>query len=136
MKQGNYEDILYTPCPIPLKHPRMSIANRACQFMPFAALTGYEAAVKETARQTQPKKQLSEDQKLYLDRQLLLCKNLENEHQLLELTYFIQDPLKAGGFYHTMQATLKRIDIPNQFLVLEDLTQVCLDDIFDIVIVK
>ena len=104
--------------------------------MPFAALTGYEAAVKETARQTQPKKQLSEDQKLYLDRQLLLCKNLENEHPLLELTYFIQDPLKVGGFYHTMQATLKRIDIPNQFLVLEDLTQVCLDDIFDIVIVK
>ena len=70
MQKDSYEDILFLEHPTSLRHPRMSVQNRAAQFAPFAALTGYEEALGETARQTSQRIVLDEDSKENLDRKL------------------------------------------------------------------
>ena len=64
---GPYDDIIDLPRPVSKKHPPMPMMKRAAQFLPFAALTGYEAAVEETARLTEKKTELSEDMKTILN---------------------------------------------------------------------
>lgn len=56
MKNGNYDDIIDLPRPVSKKHPPMDIMDRAAQFAPFAALTGYDEAVRETARRVEEKR--------------------------------------------------------------------------------
>ena len=73
MQKDSYEDILFLEHPTSLRHPRMSVQNRAAQFAPFAALTGYEEALGETARQTSQRIVLDEDSKENLDRKLQCC---------------------------------------------------------------
>lgn len=132
MAQTDYSDILHLPHHVSETRPRMPLSDRAAQFMPFAALTGYDDAVKETARLTQQKKILSEDHKKHLDEQLLLCQKEEHNHPFLEITYFEPDPIKAGGVYKTIQASLKKIDVHNQYILLEKHLQIPLDNLFEL----
>ena len=88
----------------------MSIYDRAAQFSPFAALTGYDAAVMEAARITERRVELSEDSRLELDRvQQMLARIIDTEPSVT-VTYFLPDSRKEGGEYRTVHSRLIRID--------------------------
>ena len=129
---GSYDDIIYLPHPTSPRHPRMSRANRAAQFSPFAALAGHEAAIVETARQTDRRVELSEDRKAELDQtQRLLLAHIE-EHPEVTVTWFRPDGKKEGGEYVTVTGYLKRIDTVERTLCMVDGTKIPLDDVVEI----
>ena len=104
------------------------MANRAAQFSPFAALTGYEAAVKETARLTDSKAELTEEEKVVLDAKLqLLVPGME-----ASFVYFQQDNKKEGGTYLTAAGMVKRIDSCAREVILADGQKIFVDDIIGI----
>ena len=128
---GKYDDIINLPHHTSPKRPRMSMIDRAAQFSPFAALTGYDAAVKETARLTDRRIELTEDSRAALDRkQQLLVDNLA-EHPEVSVTYFVPDERKAGGAYITNTGSVKKVDDYLRLLILTDGTKIPLDDILD-----
>ena len=127
-----YEDIIHLPHHVSERHPRMSMMDRAAQFSPFAALTGYDAAIKETARLTDRKIELTEEMQARLnDRMNWLQEELQN-YPPVEITYFIPDDYKEGGRYHTLQGQIKRIDNVEHMLRLCDGTCIHFEDILDI----
>lgn len=130
-----YEDILKLPHPTSKKHERMSIENRAGQFMPFAALTGFGDAVDETARLTTNKKILSEDQQQELDFALNKCFQFQNEHPRIEVTYFEKDLLKEGGSYITITDNLQKLETFERVIILQNKLQIPIKDIFSIVFI-
>lgn len=138
---SKYEDMLYLKRPVSRNHPPMDLKDRAAQFSPFAALTGYDDAVKETARQTEQRRELDEYEKAALDEQLreleAQLQNLENgKNQAaprVTVTCFIPDEYKAGGAYRTFTAAVKKINHDRRGIILQNWTQegecVLLDDI-------
>ena len=84
--------------------------DRAAQFSPFAALTGYDDAIHETARLTNDKVDLSEEEKETLDRKQQILLERLGEHPALTVTYFIPDAKKSGGAYVTKSGSFKKID--------------------------
>lgn len=138
---SKYENMLYLKRPVSRNHPPMDLKDRAAQFSPFAALTGYGDAVKETARQTEQRRELDEYEKAALDEQLreleAQLQNLENgKNQAaprVTVTCFIPDEYKAGGAYRTFTAAVKKINHDRRGIILQNGTQegecVLLDDI-------
>lgn len=124
-----YEDIIHLSRPVSEKHPPMSRENRAAQFSPFAALTGFEGAIKETARVTGEKIELDETQKALLDEKL---NRLLYGKTPAIFTYFQKDERKEGGEYVTVSGSVKKIDLYTHYVILEDGTQVPLEDILEI----
>ena len=118
--KGPYDDIIALPHPTSRRHPRMPAADRAAQFAPFAALTGYAAAVKETARETEAFTELAEDEAATLDRQLRLLEERIRERPWVVLTCFQPDQRKAGGAYVEVQGRVKRMDAAAGAITLED----------------
>ncbi|HOO05725.1 MAG TPA: hypothetical protein PLH83_04435, partial [Ruminococcus sp.] len=97
----NYEDIINLPHHVSTKRPQMSMLDRAAQFSPFAALTGYDAAIKETGRLTDEKIEMDEESLNMLNMKFqLLVEALDDEHEV-SFTYFKPDETKAGGAYVT-----------------------------------
>lgn len=128
-----YEDILHLPHPTSKKHPRMSMEERAAQFSPFAALTGFGGVIQETGRLTDRRVELGESDRAELERTLNFLDSQEEEHPLVQVTYFLPDERKEGGAYVTVTGRLKRIDqVENLLLVgsyripIEELREVCL----------
>ena len=122
----SYDDILRLPRPISPTHRPMPPLERAAQFSPFAALTGYDAAIAESARATQEKAELGEWELNELDeklRRLLAAK----DHPLITVTYFQPDSRKQGGAYVTVTEKLKRIRSVERQLLLTDGTVISLD---------
>ena len=95
----SYDDIINLPNPTSTKHPRMPLSDRAAQFSPFAALTGHEAAIKETARRTDEKLMLSDEVIAELNEKLKLIAETIGTQQVVRITYFVPDNKKAGGAY-------------------------------------
>ena len=126
---GPYDDILHGRRPVSAKHPPMSQADRAAQFSPFAALTGYEAAVRETARLTEGRIELSEEEKASIDAVLQYLQDCISEQPPVIVTYFVPDRKKDGGAYVTVTGPLKRIDLLERRLLFTDGTQIPIDDI-------
>ncbi|MBE6004945.1 MAG: YolD-like family protein [Lachnospiraceae bacterium] len=126
-----YGDIIDLQHPDSLKHKRMSLYNRAAQFAPFAALTGYEEAIEETGRQVSEKLILSESQKELLDRQLQELKKHLSEQEL-RITWFKKDEKKAGGEYITTKGYVKKVDTIKRKIFLEDGEILEMDDIYEI----
>ena len=118
--KGSYDDIITLPHPTSRRHPRMAAADRAAQFAPFAALTGYGAAVKETARETEAFTELAEDETMALDRQLRLLEERIRERPWVVLTCFQPDQWKAGGAYVEVRGRVKRLDSTAGTITLED----------------
>lgn len=114
------------------KHERMSIMERAAQFSPFAALTGYSESVKETARLTKGKIELSEDMKNEIDMKLQLIEEHIKEKPEISVLYFIKDKKKSGGDYNEYIGIIRRIDKVNGKLIFVDKTSISLKDIIDI----
>lgn len=125
-----YEQILTMPYPnneIEADFPREP--NRAAQFAPFAALSGYEEAVQEKARQTERRIELFEDEKEIIAKKIgFLEANAARKPKVL-ITYFIADKKKAGGKYHTKESVIQKIDFTAGKLVLADKTSIALEDI-------
>ena len=118
--KGPYDDIITLPHPTSRRYPRMPAADRAAQFAPFAALTGYAAAVKETARETEAFTELAEDEAAALDRQLRLLEERIRERPWVVLTCFQPDQRKAGGAYVEVQGRVKRLDATAGTITLEN----------------
>lgn len=111
-----YDDMLYLSRHQSSVHPPMSLLNRAAQFSPFAALTGYGDAVKETARLTQERISLDESRQAQLDRKLSLLIEHMAAHPFVSVTYFVPDPRKEGGSYVTAAGKVKKISLTERTL--------------------
>ena len=129
---SSYDDILHLPHHVSTKHPRMSNLNRAAQFSPFAALTGYEATIQEAARQTDRRIELDEDTKARLNEKLRLLSDLQDERPVVTFTCFVPDQRKDGGAYVTMAGTIKRIDEASHTIALTDGRAIFIEDIYEI----
>ena len=128
----DYADIINLPHHQSKTHPRMSNADRAAQFSPFAALTGYDAAVEEAARLTDERFELSEYRAAVLNEKLdWLYKNLSEQPQVT-IAYFVPDDRKDGGSYMTKGGCVKKIDDVKRIIMLEDQTVISINDIFNI----
>ena len=124
---SNYDDIINLKRPTSKKHKPMSLYNRAAQFAPFAALTGYDDVIDETGRLTDEMLLLDEYQKSDINNQLLYL--IENKDVAASYTYFIKDKYKKGGSYITVVGNIKKVDLDNHKIVLEDKTIVIIEDI-------
>ena len=129
---GNYDDIINLPHHVSTTRPQMSMLDRAAQFSPFAALTGYDAAIKETGRLTDEKIELDEDRKAALDMKQANLIEMIDEQPEISITYFLPDTKKSGGAYVTVTGNLKRFDEYERLLILTDGKKIPMDDIADI----
>ena len=111
--------------------PRMSRLNRAAQFSPFAALTGYENLIDEAARVTDKQIELDESTKEEIGRRIDVILNTENAPEA-EITYFIQDAKKLGGSYETVRGRIKRYDALSHVIRLDSGLTINIDDIMDV----
>lgn len=130
--KDQYDDIINLPHQVSKTRPQMSMVDRAAQFSPFAALTGYDAAIKETGRLTDEKVNLSEEEKEALDRKQQILMERLGDHPSLTVTYFVPDAKKSGGAYVTKNGNLKKIDGFERWMMLTDGTKIPLDDVADI----
>ena len=128
-----YEDIINLPYVKSSNRPHMSVPDRAAQFAPFAALTGHDAAIKETARLTSRKLNLDEYEIEQLNRKIIKLKEKENENPFVSVTYFVPDLKKQGGEYITYAGRLKQIKDTEQKIIFLDDTVIYIDSIAEIV---
>lgn len=132
---NNYEDIINLPHHTSNIHPRMSITNRAAQFAPFAALTGYSESVKEKARLTTKKIELDKELINNINVSLkLINQNIKNRPKV-SITYFVQDEKKEGGTYKTIIDNVKRIDDIMKIIKMEN-NIIYLKDVLTIELIK
>ncbi len=129
---GNYDDLLYLPHHTSKNHPRMSRLDRAAQFSPFAALTGYDDAVRETARLTDRRAELDDDELAVLDERLRLVLAWEDDPPLVSVTWFQPDRRKEGGAYVTTQGRIRKVDEVKRVLVMDDGSKIPVDDIVEL----
>ena len=127
-----YEDIVNLPHHVSPTRPQMSRADRAAQFSSFAALTGHDAAVRETARRTASRIDTAEDQRYELDlKQQLLAQVLPSQPEVT-VTYCVPDTRKVGGAYVSVSGRLKRIDSRRRVLLLDNGTEIPMDDVLEL----
>lgn len=133
MKQDHpYADILDLPHHTSPTRPRMSMADRAAQFSPFAALTGHDDAIRETARLTDSRVFLDAGEIASLDERLRhIATHLEDAPEV-SITYFQPDGRKTGGAYRTVTGAVEEIDEYARLVLLADKTSIPIDDILDI----
>lgn len=124
-----YEDIWDLPRPISKTHAPMSLMDRAAQFSPFAALTGYDAAVAETARLTQQPLELDVDAMAEINEKLLFLRAHISQSPQVTVTYFVPDNRKAGGAYVTVTGAVRKLDSLSHYLLLNDGTRIFFGDI-------
>ena len=125
---GRYDDIIDHSHHVSPVHPRMSLRNRAAQFSPFAALTGYDDQIAEAARLTDRRVELTEAEAAEIGRQLGRLKRGDG----VELTYFVPDARKAGGRYVTERVTVKQVLPAEGRLRLMDGRQIDIDAIIGV----
>lgn len=129
--QFMYDDIIGLPRPKSAHEP-MPMSDRAAQFSPFAALTGYEDAIGETARLTDARVELGESAVEELERKLADAAAHISERPEISVTYFVPDGRKEGGAYMTRTGALKRIDELERALVFADGAKIAVGDIISV----
>ena len=127
-----YDNIINLPHKQSKTRPPMAVADRAAQFAPFAALTGHDAVIRETARQVGRKIELSEDVKVELDRKIRELSENINKQPEIAITYFKPDKKKTGGEYITTCSKVKKIDEYRCVLIMENEDEILVDDIIQI----
>jgi len=130
--KNDYSDIIDHPHYVSKTRPQMSELERAAQFSPFAALTGYDAAISETGRLTDEKIELGEETKAVLDMKQQYLLDMISDQPEITVTYFIPDTKKSGGAYVSVTGNLKRIDEYERLMLLTTGEKIPLDDIMDI----
>ena len=128
----NYDDIINLHHYVSKKRPQMSIEARSAQFAPFAALTGYDEQVKETARLTDKKIELEDGQKEILNNKLLYILENINSKPEITFTYFVKDNKKTGGKYIDKTGIIRKIDMIEQYIQFNDKTKIEINDILSI----
>ena len=126
---SRYADIIGIEHFDPRAHQRMSEHDRAAQFAPFAALTGYDAMVSETARLTDSKGELDEEQMLALNGTLAEILERLNEHPRVAVTWFRKDERKQGGAYLKTEGTVRNVDTANRLMIFKEGERISFDDI-------
>lgn len=129
---GPYDDIIDLPHHTSSKHPRMSRIDRAAQFSPFAALSGHDAAIAETARLTSQRIELAEDSENALDKKLQNLSEMIIYQPQVSITYFVPDSRKTGGAYQSVTGIVKRVDTIKRCIVLDNKAEIPLDEIIDL----
>ena len=129
---GAYDDIINLPRHISTTRPHMATIDRTAQFSPFAALTGYDAAIKETARLTDERVELDEYMKDDLREKLQIIADRIKEHPEIAITYFQPDEKKNGGTYVTTISTAKKIDEYERVVIIADGTAIPINEIINI----
>lgn len=127
-----YDDIINLPHYTSSKRPRMAMIDRAAQFSPFAALTGYDAAVKETARLTEDRVELDEYQKSALNDRLQILQERLSDTPVISIKYFVPDERKSGGAYCTETGVIKKIDYYERVVIMRCGTHIPIDEIIGI----
>lgn len=128
----SYDDIINLPHHVSTTRPHMTAIDRAAQFSPFAALTGYDAAIKETARLTDERVKLDEYLKGALSDRLQIIAEHIKEHPEIAITYFQPDAKKNGGAYVSAVSSVKKIDKYERVVVMTDGTAIPIDEIIGI----
>ena len=131
---NKYEDIIDRPHHTSTTRAQMPISDRAAQFSPFAALTGYDDAVKETARLTESWVELDEGSKMLLNGRLQELKEHLKEQPEVTVTYFRPDARKAGGSYVTITGKVKKINEYERLIIFTDGSFIPIDRIYDITV--
>ena len=126
-----YEEILNLPHHVSLNHPHMSNHDRAAQFAPFAALTGYDALIKEMARQTNKKITISKEKAEEISNKLSYLKEHLKENITITVIYFKKDKTKDGGAYLEINGVIKSIDEYHKTIKVDNIL-IKISDIYDI----
>ena len=129
---GKYDEIMGLPHHISKTRPQMPMSDRAAQFAPFAALTGYGAAIKETGRLTDERIELDVEALSALDMKYQLLMEALDEAPEVTITYFQPDERKAGGKYVSAVGTVKKIDDFERRITMRDGTRIPMDDVLSI----
>lgn len=129
---GKYDDIINLPHHVSKTRPRMKALDRAAQFSPFAALTGHDAAVKETARLTHKRVELDEYMKEALSHKLQIIEERLEGKPEITITYFQPDPKKKGGSYVTFTGRVIKIDLFEGTLIMNDGRVIPIEEIISI----
>jgi len=127
-----YDDIIALPHPRSLRRKPMPRIGRAAQFAPFAALTGYDDAVQETARLTEREKITDEDQLTLMDERLHALLEVIRDQPEITITYFEPDGKKSGGAYLSVTGRIRRVDEITRQIILTDRTVIAMDRICEI----
>ena len=127
-----YEDIINHAHHISTAHKQMTMYNRAAQFSPFAALTGYDDDVKEAGRIVGKEKLLGEDQIEKLNSTIAWLKEHSKEKPLVKVTYFVPDKRKSGGEYKNEELNVRLVDEVQKFIAFTNNRKISLDLITNI----
>lgn len=132
MAMSKYDEIMNLLHHVSTTRPQMPMSDRAAQFAPFAALTGYDDVIDEAGRLTERRVALEEDGMDELNAKLrFLRENLADSHEA-SFTYFKPDARKAGGAYLTAAGKVKKIDEYERLIILKDGAKIRIDDVLDI----
>ena len=129
---GRYDDIINLPHHISAKHSHMPISDRAAQFAPFAALVGHDQSIAETSRITDSRITLGEDAGILIGRRLELLSECLDERPVVNIEYFVPDSRKSGGKYVIVTGIIKKIDVFESCIILEDSTRIPMDEIYSV----
>ena len=129
---GKYDDMLDLPHHTSPRHPRMSLRDRAAQFAPFSALTGYDDVIDETARLTDGRIEMSEDARAVLDMKQKMLQRRIAEQPRITVVHFVSDQRKSGGSYRSFTGNLLRMDEFEREMVFADGTRIKVSDIIEI----
>lgn len=135
-RPNGYDDIITLPHHVSAIHPQMPLLDRAAQFAPFAALTGHDEAIKETARLTESLVEMDEEQVEKLDRRLRMLQTEIRENPLekpeIKVIYFRPDTVKAGGAYESVTGFVKKVDEYRRQILFADGTALPMENLFSI----
>ena len=133
MRMNNrYDEIMELPHHVSKTRPQMPMSDRAAQFAPFAALTGYDSAIKETGRLTDERIELDEEALTALDRKYQFLMDTLDDAPEVTIIYFQPDARKAGGQYVSATGTVKKVDTFGRRILLQDGTRIPLDSVYDL----
>ena len=129
---GKYDEIMGLPHHVSKTRPQMPMSDRAAQFAPFAALTGYDAAIKETGRLTDERIELDVEALSALDMKYQLLMEAHDDAPEVTITYFQPDERKAGGKYLTATGAVKKVDDYERLITMQDGAKIPMDDVLSI----
>ncbi len=132
MHKRDYSDIIELDHHVSDKHPPMPRENRAAQFAPFAALTGYDDSIREASRLTSERITLSDEENRILNTKLAILEMHISEHPKARLTHFVADEKKRGGEYIVTEEVIRRIDTVMGEMILDKNQKIRIADITDI----
>lgn len=132
LPRSKYDEIIDLPHHVSKTRPQMPMSDRAAQFSPFAALTGYDSAIRETGRLTDEKIDLDEESLNALNMRYQMLTDALEERPEVRITYFKPDERKSGGAYVTITGAVRKIDDFEQTIIMQDGTRIPMGDVLSL----